>query len=121
MLAKGLEVQLSAMAARDASGSTMDTEIAKHYREVRAKLKQCYTKVWETIEASKAHSMAEVWSWRWKEASQGGERGGAGGFDYVPLSHVETPGGGRQTESNALQLWSLAILALERKGELEIW
>ncbi len=124
MLAKGIETQLSVMASKEsvkldlAAGHSADPDL---YGNARRKLKLAYGKVWDTIEASKEHSMAEVWSWRWDENLQGnGDEDVKGNFTYLPLSHLSTPDGERQTESNARQLWSLALLALERKRELEM-
>ena len=123
MLAKGFEVQLSAMTtAGQAQTEFITTKPAgtKLYNNVRIKVKRAYGKVWDTIEASREHSMAEVWSWRWDENARRGGQDGKGDFVYVPLSHLRTPDGERQTESNARQLWSLAILALKRRRELEM-
>lgn len=123
MLAKGLEVQLSAMIITEQVGKKLvmaDSGYADLYNAVQTRMKRAYGKVWDTIEASKDHSMAEVWSWRWEEDGKGNGEDGKGGFVYVPLSHLPTPDGEKQTESNARQLWSLVILALERRRELEI-
>ena len=122
MLAKGLEVQLSAMTAVMPAGAervTRNQDAARLYTGVRTRMKQAYGKVWDTIEASKAHSTAEVWSWQWEESAEMTGEDGTGKFAYVPLSHVATPDGSGQTESNAIQLWSLAMLAVERRRELE--
>ena len=114
MLAKGLEVQLSA--ATRAEKAAIDAITVKSadpdlYRKVKAKMKRAYVRLWDTIETNMGHLSAEVWSWRWIEKD---------GFVYVPLSHLPTPDGAGQTESNARQLWSLpALLALERRKELE--
>ena len=114
MLAKGLEVQLSAATNAEKAGIdaiTVKSADPDVYRKVKAKMKRAYVKLWDTIEANKGHLSAEVWSWRWDEKD---------GFVYVPLSHLPTPDGAGQTESNARQLWSLpALLALERRKELE--
>ena len=67
MLGKGLEVQLSAMATAEQAGTkpvTADSACARLYTSVRTKMKRAYGKFWDTIEASKEHSMAEMWSWR---------------------------------------------------------
>ena len=123
MLAKGLEVQLSAMAAAedaDIDCLTGDRGTVDFYSDVRTRMKQAYVRIWDTIEASQKHAMAEVWSWRWEENMKGTGTDKTGKFVYVPLSHVPTPDGRRQTESNASQLWSLATLALERRRELEM-
>lgn len=122
MLAKGFEVQLSAMDAAGQDGIEVVPAKAAGgdlYNEVRTKMKRAYGKVWDTIEASKEHSLAEVWSWRWDENAKGDGESGKDNFAYVPLSHLSTPDGERQTESNVRQLWSLAILALQRRRELE--
>ena len=122
MLAKGLEVQFTAMATAEAAGN--DPLTAKSadpglYTKVRAKMKRAYTRVWDCIEANEEYLSAEVWSWRWDGNAQGNEGDGKGGFVYVPLSHLPTPDGAGQTESNVRQLWSLTLLALERRRELE--
>ena len=124
LLAKGLEVQLIAMASAESASTktaTMSPDSTNLCSEVHAKLKKSYSKVWDTIESSKEHSMAEVWSWHWKESSSAADGShDPGGFQYVPLNHLATPNGEGQTESNAIQLWSLAILALTRRKELEV-
>ena len=114
MLIKGLEVQLSAAYRAEKAGfdavtvKSVDPDV---YSKVTSKMKRAYGKLWDTIEANKAHLSAEVWSWRWDEKE---------GFVYVPLSHLPTPDGAGQTESNARQLWSLpALLALQRRRWLE--
>ena len=111
MLAKGLEIQISSVAKAEKSGDDSVTKKAidpEYYGAVIAKVKGAYRKVWDILEANEEHLSSEIRSWRWD-----------GDFSYVPLSHLATPDGAGQTESNALQLWSLAILALERKRELE--
>ena len=121
LLAKGLEVQLDSFSSKgDKDATVSDGALLKHdpqqYANVCLKLKKAYTRVWNAIDANKEHLSAEVWSWKWDE-NAGGE--GKGDFVYVPLSHQPTPDGSGQTESNAVQLWSLTLLALERKKELE--
>ena len=96
--------------------ATVGPAIPDLYTNVRAKMKRAYGKLWDMIEANAGHLSAEVWSWRWDEDAEGGK----GGFAYVPLSHLPTPDGAGQTESNSRQLWSLAFLALERRRELEV-
>ena len=114
MLAKGLEVHLRAAHSAEESGYdavTVKSAEPEVYSKVMSKMKRAYGKLWDTIEANKAHLSHEVWSWRWDEKE---------GFVYVPLSHLPTPDGAGQTESNARQLWSLpALLALERRRWLE--
>ena len=83
-------------------------------------MKRAYSKLWDTIEANKAHLSSEVWSWRWDDNAHGQDGSSKGNFVYVPLSHVPTPDGAGQTESNAVQLWSLTYLALERRRDLEV-
>lgn len=118
MLTKALEVQLSAVAQAEESG--LDPVTRKNvdsnlYHEIKDQVKRAYSKIWDLVEANKEHLSAEVWSWRW----DGRAKEGKGDFAYVPLSHLPTPDGGGQTESNARQLWSLTFLALQRRGELE--
>ena len=118
MLTKALEVQLSAIA--QAEESCLDPAARKlvepdFYKRVIDQAKRAYTKMWDLIEANRQHLSAEVWSWRWDEKAKEGK----GDFEYVPLSHLPTPDGAGQTESNARQLWSLTFLALQRKAELE--
>ncbi|KAL9577382.1 MAG: hypothetical protein Q9203_007485 [Teloschistes exilis] len=118
MLTKGLETQLAAAAeakARGADAIALKLSEPNYYSAVIEKLKKAYTRMWETIEASRRHLSEEVWSWRWDDRADGE----AGGFVYTPLSHLPTPDGAGQTESNAVQLWSLTFLALERRRELE--
>ena len=114
MLAKGLEVQLSAAISAEKAGIdavTVKSAEPDVYSNMKGKMKRAYGNLWDTIEANKGHLSAEVWSWRWDDKE---------GFVYVPLSHLPTPDGAGQTESNARQLWSLpALLALERRKELE--
>lgn len=122
MLAKGLEVQLATAATAEQAG--LDPVSIKSadphlYAKVLAKTKRAYGKLWDTIEANASHLSAEVWSWRWDESVKGNAEDGKSGFVYVPLSHLPTPDGAGQTESNARQLWSLTFLALERRKELE--
>ncbi|KAL8691990.1 MAG: hypothetical protein Q9218_002882 [Villophora microphyllina] len=123
MLTKGLEVQLSAaaLAKRDSNDAiTMKLAEPDYYIGVINKLKCAYSRMWETIEANRKHLSEEVWSWQWDENAEGQKEGERGNFVYVPLSHLPTPDGAGQTESNAVQLWSLTFLALERKRELEV-
>ncbi|KAK0509557.1 hypothetical protein JMJ35_007951 [Cladonia borealis] len=114
MIAKGLEVHLSTAYRAEKAGYdavTVKSADPDVYNKVTSKMKRAYGKLWDTIEANKAHLSHEVWSWRWDEKE---------GFVYVPLSHLPTPDGAGQTESNARQLWSLpALLALERRRWLE--
>ena len=123
MLAKGLEVQLSAMITAQEAGidpfkvKSVDSEL---YTKVRTKMKRAYGKLWDTIDVNAEHLSEEVWSWRWDGNAQENEKDAKGGFNYVPLSHLPTPDGAGQTESNARQLWSLTLLALERRRELEV-
>lgn len=122
MLTRGLEVQL--LAASAAAGDrktkfeppTNTPANPTYYDSVVAKLKRAYGKLWDTIEANRKHLSEEMWSWRWVEEAGDGE----GGFEYIPLSHLPSPDGKGQTEGNAVQLWSLAFLALERRRELEV-
>jgi hypothetical protein len=120
MLARGLEAQLSAaMAAEEKGIDPLSTGSAdpESYRRVRKKMKQAYTKLWDTIEGNKKRLSSEVWSWRWGKGGEGGEEG----FVYTPLGCLPTPDGrSGQTESNAVQLWSLAFLAMQRRRELEL-
>lgn len=118
MLTKALEVQLLAIAEAEESGLdpvTRRTVKSDFYNKVIDQVKRAYTKMWDLIEANREHLSAEVWSWRWDEKAKGGK----GDFAYVPLSHLPTPDGAGQTESNARQLWSLTFLALQRRGDLE--
>ncbi|KAL9047255.1 MAG: hypothetical protein Q9214_000125, partial [Letrouitia sp. 1 TL-2023] len=123
MLAKGLEVQLCAMIAAEKTGidpvTTKSTD-PNFYNNVRAKMKLAYKKLWDVIEANARHLSEEVWSWRWDGDARLDRDNDKGGFVYAPLSHLPTPDGARQTESNARQLWSLAFLAVERRRELEV-
>ena len=119
MLTKGLEVQLSAASSAEAAGTdalSINSANPALYNAVKAKMKRAYAKLWELIEANREHLSNEVWSWRWDE----GVEGGKGGFAYTPLGCLPAPGGEGQTESNAVQLWSLTFLALERRRELEV-
>ena len=121
LLAKGLEVQLNVFSSGgDKTATVSDEALLKHdpqqYTDVWLKLKKAYTRVWNAIDSNKEHLSAEVWSWKWDENADGQVNGD---FVYVPLSHQPTPDGSGQTESNAVQLWSLTLLALERKKELE--
>ncbi|KAL9609161.1 MAG: hypothetical protein Q9167_006056 [Letrouitia subvulpina] len=121
-LAKGLEVQLCAMATAEKSGTdpvTTKSANPNFYNNVRAKMKHAYRKLWDLIEANARYLSEEVWSWRWDEKARQDSEDEKGGFVYVPLSHLPTPDGAGQTESNARQLWSLAFLALERRRDLE--
>ena len=122
MLTKGLEVQLAAAAKAEQVGTdavTMKSADPAYYASVRAKMKLAYGKLWDTVDANRAHLKEEVWSWAWHKNVRGDPGNEEGGFTYVPLSHLPTPDGAGQTESNAVQLWSLAFLALERRKELE--
>jgi len=120
MLARGLEAQLSAaMAAEEKGIDPLATGSAdpESYRRVRKKMKQAYTKLWDTIEGNRKHLSSEVWSWRWGKGGEGGEEG----FVYTPLGCLPTlDGRSGQTESNAVQLWSLAFMAMQRRRELEL-
>ena len=135
MLAKGLEKQLQIMMALEgerkdpgddhhtattttAARATITSTDPGCYHRIVTQTKAAYTKVWDTIEANKEHLGTEVWSWRWTEEKVGATAG-EGDFEYVPLSHQRTPDGETQTESNIVQLWSLAFLALERRPDLE--
>ena len=118
MLTKALEVQLSAIGQAEQNGLdplTRRNVDLDFYNKIIHEVKRAYAKMWDLIEANGEHLSAEVWSWRWDEKAKEGK----GDYEYVPLSHLPTPDGAGQTESNARQLWSLTYLALERKGELE--
>lgn len=80
-------------------------------------MKQACTKLWDTIEGNKRYLSSEVWSWRWGKEGESGEED----FVYTPLRCLPTPdGSSTQTESNAVQLWSLAFLAMQRRRDLEL-
>ena len=66
---------------------------------VRATLTSAQTRLWRAIQATRAVSNSELWSWEW--------RGGA--YHVVPF------GAGRKDvdESNAAQLWSTVYLAVQ--------
>ena len=123
MLTKGFEVQLAAARKAEEDGVnalTLKSADRDYYAQVLSKMKAAYRRLWDTIEANEEHLSEELWSWRWDETAEGDEADGKGGFVYVPLSHLPTPDGAGQTESNVRQLWSLTFLALERKRELEM-
>lgn len=114
MIAKGLEVQIGAAESAKSKGrGGVEPTDPDFYREVVNKMRRAYGRVWDVIEKNRAHLSAEVWSWKWVGSEKEGK------FEYVPLSHLPTPDGAGQTESNIRQLWSLVFLALERKRELE--
>ena len=125
MLTKGLEVQLRAFdaAEKKARGEYPHNVIAANDREfytkVRAQMKRAYAKLWDTIEANREYLSSEVWSWRWDNDARADDGVAKGNFVHTPLSHLPTPDGAGQTESNAVQLWSLTFLAIERCRELE--
>ena len=125
MLAKGLEVQLCAFADAEKHAcaefpqTVISTDDRELYVRVRANMKRAYAKLWDTIEANKDHLSSEVWSWRWDESARADDGVSKGNFAYAPLSHLPTPDGAGQTESNAVQLWSLTFLAITRRRELE--
>ncbi|KAI4247874.1 MAG: hypothetical protein LQ352_006071 [Teloschistes flavicans] len=123
ILSKGLETQLAAAsqaAATKTDAISLELCEPDYYNAVIAKLKKAYTRIWETIEANRAHLSEEVWSWSWDDCAEGRKEAKTRDFVYTPLSHLPTPDGAGQTESNSVQLWSLTFLALERRRELEM-
>ena len=139
LLARGIEIHLTAMRNAEEEEEEVEEEEVEEeeeeeekegsgrplpakslninrYENIRAKLERAYGKLWDCIQANEEHLSTEVWSWRWDGDAKGG---GKGDFAYVPLSQVPTSDGAGQTESNAIQLWSLTFLSLERKRELE--
>ena len=104
MMARGLELQLARCLESDMPKFCNDTTVYSN-------VKSAYNKLWDSIEANKAHLSTEVWSWTYS-----GDK-----FQYIDLGALPPPPGQSPTESDIVQLWSLTFLAVKRnKGFTDV-
>ncbi|KAK3081054.1 hypothetical protein LTS18_010704, partial [Coniosporium uncinatum] len=68
------------------------------------KVKRAYNHLWDVLDNNRRLLSQEVWSWEYS----------SGRFEAVPLGSLPPPDGGNPTESDVVQLWSLAFLAVRR-------
>jgi len=71
------------------------------------KVRRAYNHLWDILDDNRRLLSQEVWSWEYNS-------GGNGRFDAVPLGSLAPPEGGSPTESDVVQLWSLAFLGVVR-------
>jgi hypothetical protein len=68
-------------------------------------LRDAYNTLWDSIEANEAYLSDEVWTWVYED----------GVFRHASLGSLPPPPGvGGAAESDVVQLWSLAFLAVRR-------
>ena len=96
-MARGLELQLDRCSSPDGPAFCNDTAVYSN-------VKTSYNKLWDSIEANKAHLSTEVWSWAYSNDK----------FQYIDLGALPPPAGQSPTESDIVQLWSLTFLAVKR-------
>lgn len=98
MVVQGLEAQLGRCESTNVPTFCTDDIV---YGNVRL----AYNHLWDILELNKANLSQEVWSWVFED----------GNFHFTPLGSLPPPPGvSSGTESNVLQLWSLAFLAVTR-------
>jgi len=104
MMARGLELQLSRCGAVAGNTPAFCQDTLVH-----CNVRMAYNKLWDVIEANKAHLSTEVWSWTYED----------GRFRYVDLGALPPPPGQSPTESDIVQLWSLTFLAVTRNDDFK--
>lgn len=102
MMAAGLERQLDRCNAERAPDFCSDAPL-------HGKIKAAYNALWDVIDNNREVLSAEMWSWLYRD----------GRFEYAPLGDLPPPPGTSPTESNAVQLWSLTFLAVQRNEALK--
>jgi hypothetical protein len=101
-MAKGIEKQLDR--CNPPSGSPSKPDFCSN-GVVYGNLKDAYNALWDSIERNEEYLSDEVWSWVYED----------GEFRHASLGSLPPPPGvGAAAESDVVQLWSLAFLAVGR-------
>jgi hypothetical protein len=97
-MARGLERQLARCDTAERPGFCND-------QIVYGNVKKAYNMLWDVIEETSEYLSDELWTWTYDDQE----------YHHAALSDLPPPPGvERPAESNAIQLWSLTFLAVER-------
>jgi hypothetical protein len=105
-MVRGLEKQLGRCSVKDDLHLKPDF---CHDPVVYGNVKDAYNRLWDVLEESEEFITDEVWSWVYRD----------GEYIQTPLGSMSAPPGvAGVAESDVIQLWSLAVLAIKRDNDL---
>ncbi|KAH7029256.1 uncharacterized protein B0I36DRAFT_411085 [Microdochium trichocladiopsis] len=99
MMAKGLEHQLARCSTETLAFCTNT--------QLRLRVEQAYSHLWDLIDANQARLDGEVWSWTYDQQA-------GGGYQFAALGTLSGPNWETAVESDIQQLWSLAFISVQR-------
>ncbi|RDW80949.1 glycogen debranching enzyme [Coleophoma crateriformis] len=108
MMASGLQAQLGRCIP--ATNGLVTPEFCGT-ASVFENVKHAYNVLWDSIEANREHLSTEVWSWIYTADTDA--------FVFEDLGALPPPPGQSPTESDVVQLWSLAFLAVGRDARFQ--